>query len=177
MTRKDWFILLGFAGFLLLPLGLKLLWPEEPMEVFLKRLNAQYIGACPVSPSPYGPISRSGDWRMHYGLDLASPKGTRVSAVSDGAVVFSGPCGGYGNVVILHHAGDVVTLYAHLAAPAPGLRPGVDVREGDLIGRVGPAAGIKESHLHFEVWEERAARQPGSGASARRSPVAGKGVN
>jgi len=104
--------------------------------------------------SPYGmrvhPIS--GVRRIHWGSDLASPVGTPVYAMRDGVVVLAGRCGCYGNVLVVVDSGNVVTLYAHLSRFAAGLRPGVAVKLGEFIGRVGATGCVTGPHLHFEVW-------------------------
>src|ERR1035441_4230694 len=101
--------------------------------------------------SPFGmrvhPLARVR--RMHWGVDLASPKGTPVRG---GVVVFAGRSGCYGKVVMLRHSGDVITLYAHLSRIA-GLRPGMVVQQGDVIGLVGASGCVTGSHLHLEWWE------------------------
>lgn len=128
------------------------------------RMQASELGACVAVPLPQGSYHVSspfgmrlhplaGVWRMHWGLDLASSKGTPVSAVSDGVVVFAGRWGCYGNVVILRHHGDVLTLYAHLSHIA--VRKGDSVRRHDAIGLVGATGCVTGTHLHFEVWIER----------------------
>lgn len=91
--------------------------------------------------------------RMHYGVDLACPRGTPVHAVSGGSVVFAGRKGCYGEVLVISHPGDVMTLYAHLWRIAPGLRRGVLVRQGQTIGLVGASGCVTGSHLHFELWK------------------------
>jgi murein DD-endopeptidase MepM/ murein hydrolase activator NlpD len=180
MTLKNYLKLLAFAALLVLGLGLKFLLPDEPPEKFLARMNALHGGPCPVAPSPSGP--RAEQWRMRYGVDLVSPKGTRVSAASDGVVIFLGTCGSYGNAVILSHAGDAFTLYAHLSEPKDGLHRGEAVREGEILGEVGPPDGIKASHLHFEVWDEKAVASQSRSETSRAQPAArasaqGKGGN
>lgn len=90
--------------------------------------------------------------RMHWGVDLASPQGAPVHAARGGVVVFAGRSGCYGKMLMLRHSGDVVTLYAHLSRIA-GLRPGMSVRQGDVIGLVGASGCVTGSHLHFEWWE------------------------
>lgn len=104
--------------------------------------------------SPWGmrlhPITHV--WSMHYGLDLECPRGTRVSAVADGVVVFAGRLGCYGNVVILDHPGDFVSLYAHLSRFAEGLKPGVFVKAGQLMALSGDSGCVTGPHLHLECW-------------------------
>jgi murein DD-endopeptidase MepM/ murein hydrolase activator NlpD len=76
-------------------------------------------------------------WRAHQGVDYAAPAGTRVRAVGDGIVEFAGRQGGYGNLVIVRHASQVSTYYAHLKSPGRGIRTGARVAQGDTIGLVG----------------------------------------
>lgn len=122
--------------------------------------------------SPYGmrvhPLARVR--RMHVGVDLACPKGTPVRAVRGGVVVFAGRSGCYGKVLMLRHSGDVITLYAHLSR-IPGLRPGMVVREGDVIGLVGATGCVTGSHLHFEWWESGQRVNPALRCAALRSRV------
>lgn len=89
----------------------------------------------------------------HPGIDYAAPIGTPVHATADGEVEFpSGPqVTGYGKVVVVKHRGSVSTLYAHLDAFAPGLQPGMRVRQGELIGFVGMTGWTTGPHLHYEV--------------------------
>ncbi len=99
-------------------------------------------------------------WRAHRGVDYAAPAGTRVRAVADGVVEFAGRNGGYGNVVVLRHAGRTTTLYAHLRAMAQGVRPGARVGQGDTIGFVGQTGWATGPHLHYEFRIAGEARNP-----------------
>lgn len=86
--------------------------------------------------------------RMHYGLDLAAPTGTRVYAAASGRVTFAGWLGSYGLLVKIDH-GRYVTYYGHLSRIL--VNRGERVGQGDLIGRVGSTGRAYGSHLHFEV--------------------------
>lgn len=88
--------------------------------------------------------------RAHKGVDYAAPIGTRIKATADGSVAFAGQQGGYGNVVILQHAGGVTTVYGHLSRFAPGLRKGQRISQGDIIGHVGMTGLASGPHLHYE---------------------------
>lgn len=90
------------------------------------------------------------DVRPHRGIDYAAPIGTKVRAVGDGVVDMMGVQGGYGNVVVIRHPGDVTTLYAHLNDFAPQLRVGQTISQGDVIGEVGRTGWATGPHLHFE---------------------------
>jgi murein DD-endopeptidase MepM/ murein hydrolase activator NlpD len=87
----------------------------------------------------------------HVGVDYAAPTGMPVIAVADGKVVEIGPRGGYGNLVIIEHAGGYTTRYAHLSAFAPDLEVGAEVRRGEEIGQVGSTGFSTGPHLHFEI--------------------------
>jgi len=87
-------------------------------------------------------------WRQHLGVDYAAPTGTAVRAVGDGVVDFAGWQNGYGNVVILKHAGDRETRYAHLSRI--DVRRGQRVDQSQSIGVVGATGWATGPHLHFE---------------------------
>lgn len=89
-------------------------------------------------------------WRAHKGVDYGAPTGTRVRSTGDGTVDFIGKQGGYGNLVILSHAGNYQTYYAHLNGFAKGLRKGSRVSQGELIGYVGQTGWATGPHLHYE---------------------------
>ncbi len=95
------------------------------------------------------PILR--DWRAHKGVDFAAPVGTRVRSAADGVIEFIGQQRGYGNVVILKHAKEQSTLYAHLQDFADGLKLGSKVDQGDIIGTVGMTGWSTGPHLHYEL--------------------------
>ena len=90
-------------------------------------------------------------YREHQGIDFAAPTGTPIYAVADATVAFSGWMGGYGNLIILEHAGGYRTYYAHLSAFAPGMEPGTGVGRGQEIGAVGSTGQSTGPHLHFEL--------------------------
>lgn len=89
-------------------------------------------------------------WRAHKGVDYGAPIGTRVRATGDGTVEFIGKRGGYGNLLILAHAGGYQTAYAHLNGFSKGLRKGSKVAQGDIIAFVGNTGWSTGPHLHYE---------------------------
>ena len=62
-----------------------------------------------------------------------------------------GAKGGYGNTVILQHAGNYKTLYAHMRKFAPNLKVGDTVKAGQLIGFVGSTGISTGPHVHYEI--------------------------
>lgn len=89
--------------------------------------------------------------RMHQGTDFAAPIGTPILAAGDGVVVRAGPFSSYGNYVRVRHANGYETAYAHMSRFARGVRPGAQVRQGDVIGYVGNTGRSTGPHLHYEV--------------------------
>ncbi|PSB06835.1 hypothetical protein C7B76_28965 [filamentous cyanobacterium CCP2] len=91
----------------------------------------------------------TGDVRFHSGTDIGAPQGTPVLAAFDGQVEVSDFVGGYGLTVVLQHSnGTEQTLYAHLSEIF--VRPGEQVKQGEVIGRVGSTGMSTGPHLHFE---------------------------
>jgi len=86
---------------------------------------------------------------QHDGIDLACPEGTPVRAALDGVVLFAGEQRGYGNLVLVAHEGDLVTVYAHNEENL--VRKGERVSRGEEIARVGHTGNATGPHLHFEV--------------------------
>jgi murein DD-endopeptidase MepM/ murein hydrolase activator NlpD len=90
------------------------------------------------------------DGRAHEGIDLPAPTGTPVLAAADGEVVYAGGgIRGYGNLIVLQHPGDVLTVYAHNSQLF--VAPGQAVRAGERIAAVGQTGRATGPHLHFEV--------------------------
>ena len=90
-------------------------------------------------------------WRAHKGVDYAAPTGTRIRATADGTVAFVGKGNGYGNVIMLEHQNGISTVYGHMSAFASGLRKGMKVTQGEVIGFVGMTGLATGPHLHYEV--------------------------
>ena len=89
--------------------------------------------------------------KMHTGTDWAAPWGTPILAAGNGVVERAGRKGGYGKYVLIRHANGYKTAYAHMARYAKGLKPGVKVRQGQVIGEVGSTGLSTGPHLHYEV--------------------------
>lgn len=88
----------------------------------------------------------------HHGVDYAAATGTPVVASADGRVVAAGWKGALGRHVHLRHgSGRYETRYGHLSRIARGIRPGVSVRQNQVIGYVGSTGRATGPHLHYEV--------------------------
>lgn len=90
--------------------------------------------------------------RPHYGVDYAAASGTPVYSIGDGRVTSTGYDSGSGNIVKITHNSVYSTAYMHLKSFAPGIRAGVYVKQGDLIGYVGTTGLSTGPHLDFRVY-------------------------
>jgi murein DD-endopeptidase MepM/ murein hydrolase activator NlpD len=99
--------------------------------------------------------------RPHHGVDYAAPRGTPVHTVGDGVVTMVGyQQGGGGNYVSIKHNSVYSTTYMHLNGFARGIRKGVYVKQGDLIGYVGSTGLATGPHLDFRFYKNGYAIDP-----------------
>ncbi|MEM0900765.1 MAG: M23 family metallopeptidase [Pseudomonadota bacterium] len=89
--------------------------------------------------------------KMHWGVDWAAPRGTPIIAPANGVVEKTHWAGGYGRTLVVRHPNGYETMYAHLAGFAKGIQPGVRVRQGQVIARVGNTGLSTGPHLHYEM--------------------------
>jgi murein DD-endopeptidase MepM/ murein hydrolase activator NlpD len=114
--------------------------------------------------------------RNHNGVDWAAPTGTPVSAAFDGVVSYTGPGGGYGNLIKIRHANGMETRYAHLHKFES--KTGDNVRAGDIVGLVGTTGRSTGPHLHFELYVNGTPVDPltgGGGGGGGGGALAGDG--
>lgn len=134
--------------------------PSNPAKgmMFPLKTKGVYIS------SPYGmrthPIT--GEYKMHSGVDFSAPNGTinkePIYAAQAGEVIFAGTRGGYGNYIIVDHGKGITTCYAHCSSI--GVTTGQQVKQGQVIGKVGDTGSSTAPHLHFEVRIDGATTQP-----------------
>jgi murein DD-endopeptidase MepM/ murein hydrolase activator NlpD len=97
--------------------------------------------------------------RKHQGIDISSPLGTPIRASHAGMVIYSNnTIKGYGNLIILRHSEDYVTVYAHNQVNL--VEEGTWVEKGQLIGKVGQTGRASGPHLHFEIRKNNKALDP-----------------
>ena len=94
----------------------------------------------------------------HTGIDIAVPTGTPVAASASGKVAFKGALKGYGNVVIVKHSEDFMSVYAHLDTIA--VEENAYVGQREVIGTAGTSGRTDGPHLHFEIRYKNEARNP-----------------
>ncbi len=92
-----------------------------------------------------------GSRRMHTGTDWAAETGTPILAGGGGVIEVAKRRGSNGNYVRIKHANGYQTTYSHMHRFGPGIRPGVKVRQGQIIGYVGTTGLSTGPHLHYEM--------------------------
>ncbi|UAL09797.1 M23 family metallopeptidase [Caulobacter segnis] len=90
--------------------------------------------------------------RAHKGVDFGAGTGTPILAAGDGVVLEARRWAGYGNWLRIRHSGQWDTGYGHISRYASGIRPGVHVRQGQVVAYVGSTGLATGPHLHYEVW-------------------------
>ncbi len=95
-----------------------------------------------------------GSSRRHEAIDILAPRGTEVLAVEDGKItkIFTSDAGGL-TLYQFDPSETFVYYYAHLDSYAPGLKEGMMLRKGDVVGTVGTTGNAPKNtpHLHFAI--------------------------
>lgn len=103
------------------------------------------------NPNRFHPILKRR--RPHLGTDYAAPYGTPIFAVGDGVVSKAAYTRGNGNYVKIRHDKTYETQYLHMQKFAPGVTPGVHVKQGQIIGYVGSTGLATGPHVCFRFWK------------------------
>lgn len=123
--------------------------PARSSSTFLMPVNGRIL-------SDFGP---RGGGLHNDGINIAAPRGTPVLAAENGVVVYAGSeLKGFGNLLLINHAGGYMTAYAHNEALL--VRRGDEVRRGQAIARVGRTGSVDSPQLHFEVRRNSRAIDP-----------------
>ena len=105
--------------------------------------------------SPYGyrlnPFTRYRE--LHYGLDISGTGyNSPIYAPNNGTITTATYHYSYGNYIVINHNNGYYTLYAHMSKFAKGIKVGVNVSRGQVIGYVGQSGSATGPHLHYEAW-------------------------
>jgi murein DD-endopeptidase MepM/ murein hydrolase activator NlpD len=87
--------------------------------------------------------------QFHNGVDFAAPTGTTIWACAAGTVVVADTRGANGRLVSIDHEEGLVSHYAHLSRFAAGIKAGVAVKQGQVVGYVGSTGRSTGPHLHY----------------------------
>ena len=89
--------------------------------------------------------------KLHQGTDFAAPRGTPIMASGSGVIIRAQKYKGYGNFVSIKHNSTFVTAYGHMSKYGRGIKKGIRVSQGQIIGYVGSTGLSTGPHLHYEV--------------------------
>lgn len=117
---------------------------HPPLANHLKITSRFGLRRNPFSQDPTRHFSED-----HKGVDFGCSYNTPVLASASGIVLKAFYYAGYGNYILIRHAGGYQTGYGHLQSFA--VKPGMVVKQGQVIGRSGSTGRSTAPHLHFEV--------------------------
>jgi murein DD-endopeptidase MepM/ murein hydrolase activator NlpD len=117
---------------------------RSPIKFMTPRITSRF------SASRFHPIYKI--YRPHYGVDYAAPIGTPVQATADGEVTFAGRDGAAGNTVKMRHKNSYETAYLHLSGFGRGVRKGVLLKGGEIVGYVGSSGDSTGPHLDYRIY-------------------------
>ena len=115
---------------------------KAPLE--FSRISSRF------SRSRFHPILKTR--RPHLGVDYAAPVGTPVRSTGDGVIVGAGYRGGNGRYIKIRHNSVYTTMYMHLSRFAKGIKKGVSVQQGKVIGYVGSSGLSTGPHLDYRFF-------------------------
>ena len=91
----------------------------------------------------------TGQSRIHFGIDIAAPKGSPIYATANGIVHKVGHSDDYGKFVELIHERKMITRYAHTSIVY--VKEGSKIKKGDIIAAVGNTGHSTGPHVHYEI--------------------------
>jgi murein DD-endopeptidase MepM/ murein hydrolase activator NlpD len=111
-------------------------------------------------PPVNGTVSQSfNPQKDHFGVDVVTTADEPIKACLDGTVVASGWIPGEGNILIIQHSNDLISVYKHCSVLLK--TQGDQILTGDPIGIVGNTGeNTSGPHLHFELWKQGSALNP-----------------
>ncbi len=125
----------------------------RPMKkVFLKSPVKYSRISSHFNPRRFHPILKR--VKPHLGTDYAAPHGTPIYAVANGVVNKASYTKGNGNYVKIRHDKNIETQYLHMSRFASGITPGVQVKQGQVIGYVGSTGLATGPHVCFRFWKD-----------------------
>lgn len=160
--------------------------PQGGAEGFYNPKGESVVRSFLRTPMDVSKVSSGFGWRehpilgysaMHTGVDFAAQQGTPILAAGAGKVVMAGYNGGYGLFVKLEHTKDIGTGYGHMSRLGPGIKPGVAVRQGQVIGFVGSTGMSTGPHLHYEFYRAGHPVNPLAQKFAMQASLGGKDLD
>jgi len=122
--------------------------------------------------SRYHPVLHR--YRAHLGVDFGARPGTPILSTGEGRVSFVGYSPGYGKTIKIRHSNGLTSLYAHQKSFKKGVRSGMKVKQGEMIGYVGNTGLSSGPHLHFGMYRGSTAIDPLSVMKKKTEGFTGK---
>ena len=123
--------------------GLKRAFLKAPVKY--SRISSRY------TMKRFHPVQKR--WKAHLGTDYAAPQGTPIMTTANGVIVAAGYSKYNGNYVKVKHNGTFTTQYLHMSKIKKGIRNGVPVKQGDVIGYVGSTGLATGPHVCYRFWK------------------------
>jgi murein DD-endopeptidase MepM/ murein hydrolase activator NlpD len=128
--------------------------PGERAKIAYKKLDFTWPVEGKISD-----VFEGAESKRHQGIDISSSLGTPIKASNSGMVIYSNnTIKGYGNLIIIRHSEEFVTVYAHNQVNL--IEEGMWVEKGQIIGKVGQTGRASGPHLHFEIRRNNKALDP-----------------
>lgn len=108
------------------------------------RISSRYSGR------RFHPVQKR--WKAHLGTDYAAPTGTPIMSTADGVIIAAKYTSANGNYVKVRHNSTYTTQYLHMSKIKPGIKNGVRVKQGDVIGYVGSTGLATGPHVCYRFW-------------------------
>ena len=108
------------------------------------RISSRYSG------NRFHPVQKR--WKAHLGTDYAAPTGTPIMSTADGVIIAASYTSANGNYVKVRHNSTYTTQYLHMSKIKPGIKNGVRVKQGDVIGYVGSTGLATGPHVCYRFW-------------------------
>ena len=108
------------------------------------RISSRYSG------NRFHPVQKR--WKAHLGTDYAAPTGTPIMTTADGVIIAATYTSANGNYVKVRHNSTYTTQYLHMSKIKPGIKNGVRVKQGDVIGYVGSTGLATGPHVCYRFW-------------------------
>lgn len=116
---------------------------KSPLDFF--RISSRF------NPRRFHPVLKR--VKPHLGTDYAAPKGTPIRTTADGVISKTGYTRGNGNYVKVRHNGTYSTQYLHMSKIKKGIKQGIAVSQGDVIGYVGSTGLATGPHVCYRFWK------------------------
>jgi murein DD-endopeptidase MepM/ murein hydrolase activator NlpD len=123
---------------------------QTPAVAETPRANAAPTFHWPVRGRILSAYGRKPNGQQNDGINVSVPEGTPIRASEDGVVAYAGnELKGFGNLILVRHADNWVTAYAHLGTI--DVKKDQKVKRGETIARAGQTGGVTSPQLHFEI--------------------------